>query len=296
MAARASGIVDRDSVRLKPEALKLVEEHYLPILAEKGGRNAHLVFEVLREKSIKLYINDKDKRLLQAVGKVLSPNLLPRERKYFRYYLLEGGHEDSTEGKQKQLVQLFEGTLNQKNFALSPAAIANLVKTAKRMGVNWNQLAECMQRIRTSESVLAPTSALFTHLLGLNEKTVSSMITRLKEEWGKGLKTINVDEFHELRDELGSDDLVTGSRWVDIADALWSGDYEVLINLLIQQNKIVMEKRGGAPWIEKSNGKFHVRFREEQGFLPKGDEIASMWRFPYFLESLRIVTASLKEK
>lgn len=300
MASRASGLVESDATRLKPDALQLVEQLYLPIMAGKTGRNAHRILELLRAKSTKIYVHDKDKLVVQAVGKVLSPHLLSQEREFFRFHLLNGGPQDATEGKQKQLVELLESTLNQKDFAWSPSAIANLVKTSHKKGETWYPLADRLHRIRTSESVLAPVSALFTHLLGLREKTVNSMLTRLKEEWGKGLHTVNLDEFHKLRGELRGDvdvdNFATGDRWVSIADALWSGDYKALINLLIEQNKSVMEKRGGAPWIENRDRKFHVRFIEEQGPLPKIDEIASMWRFPYFLDSLRSVAATLKEK
>lgn len=296
MAARSSGIVDGDPPRLTPLALQLVEKLYLPIITEKAGRNAHRVRDVLRAKSTKIDVFGKDKLLVQTVGKVLKSNLLTPEREFFRTYLLNGGPQDVTDSRQRQLVELLEGTLNQKDFTWSPSAIANLAKTSHSKGEAWYPLAYRLNRIRISESVLAPVSALFTHLLGLDEKTVSSLINRLEEEWGKGLHTVNRDEFHELRGEAGGDDSATGDRWVGIADAVWSGDYEALINLLIEQNKSVMENRGGAPWIEKRNRTFHVRFREEQGPLPKSDEIASMWRFPYFLDSLRIVTATLKEK
>jgi hypothetical protein len=104
-----------------------------------------------------------------------------------------------------------------------------------------------------------------------------------------------MNEFRELRGEVGGDDLVVGDHWVSIADALAGGDYETLINLLIEQNKHVMLKRGGAPWIEKRYGKLHVHFAEEKGPLPQRDELASMWRFPYFLDSLRSVAAALRE-
>ena len=56
-----------------------------------------------------------------------------------------------------------------------------------------------------------------------------------------------------------------------------------------------MAARGGAPWIEKRQGKLHVRFRDEQGSLPHRKRSPHFWRFPYFLDSLRSVAAALKE-
>jgi hypothetical protein len=221
--------------------------------------------------------------------------LLSQEREFFRFYLLNGGPQDPTKGRQQQLAELLAITVNQKDFTWTPAAITNLAKLAQKKGAKWYPLVHRLHRIRTSESVLSPVSALFVHMLGMHEKPVTSLIKRLGVEWGKGLHTVNMNEFRELRGEVGGDDLVVGDHWVSIADALAGGDYETLINLLIEQNKHVMLKRGGAPWIEKRYGKLHVHFAEEKGPLPQRDELASMWRFPYFLDSLRSVAAALRE-
>ena len=86
-----------------------------------------------------------------------------------------------------------------------------------------------------------------------------------------------------------------GDRWVAIGDALANGSYETLVDLLIDQNESVMESRGSAPWIERRTGRFHVRFQDEQGGLPQRNELPSLWRFPYFLDSLRSVATTLKE-
>jgi hypothetical protein len=39
----------------------------------------------------------------------------------------------------------------------------------------------------------------------------------------------------------------------------------------------------------------HVRYRDERGSLPKREQLPSLWRFPYFLDSLRSVAAALQE-
>jgi hypothetical protein len=56
-----------------------------------------------------------------------------------------------------------------------------------------------------------------------------------------------------------------------------------------------MASRGGGPWLERRQGKLHVRFRDEKGSLPDRDQVANMWRFSYFLDSLRSVAKTLKE-
>ena len=97
-----------------------------------------------------------------------------------------------------------------------------------------------------------------------------------------------------MRGELGGGDSATADRWVSIAEELFAGAFENVLDLLIEQNASVMVSRGGAPWIEKQDGKLRVRFRDETGRLPKRDALESLWRFPYFLDSLRTVARTLR--
>jgi hypothetical protein len=223
---------------------------------------------------------------------------LAREREFYRFHLLHGGPEDATEGRQQQLAELLESTLGQKDFAWSMTMVGSIAKEARTHGQDWELLANHLGRIRTSESVLSPVSVLFTHLLGLHGKSVEAVTKRLREKWGQGLRTVDPGAFAELQGEIqnaGQDDTTTGDRWVGIANALAKGEYVRLLDLLVEQNKSVMTARGGAPWIEKRHGNLHVRFRDEHGLLPSLNKISAVWRFPYFLDSLRSVASALKE-
>jgi hypothetical protein len=139
-------------------------------------------------------------------------------------------------------------------------------------------------------------AGLFTHLLGLDGKPCGTIARRLKSEWGARLRTIDSDAFRDLETEIGAGAAQAGLRWVAISENLASGQYDMLIDLLIDQNKSVMQFRGGAPWIDKQDGRLRVRFREEQGALPGRDELPHMWRFPYFLDSLLNVTLALRDE
>jgi len=143
--------------------------------------------------------------------------------------------------------------------------------------------------------VVAPASVLFPHLLGLDGRTVANVERRLNEECGGGLRTVNAGEFRELQGEIAQDRQDIGERWVSIAENLEKGDYGSLLNLLVEQKKCVMSNRGGAAWIDIQDGRFHVRFRDEQEFLPRRRDLPSLWRFPYFLNSLRSIASALKE-
>lgn len=295
MPARSSGLLDGDPPRLTPPSTEIVERLYLPFLHEGAGRDARRICELLRPKLSRIDVKKGDAGLVKAVGKVLQKELRAPERRFFRYHLLHGGPHDTTDGRQQQLAELIEDTLNQKNFTWSPSSVGQLVKIAKSKGEEWEPLAFRLSRILVCEAVLAPTAALFTYLLGLDGKSIDAVNTRLKSEWGSGLRSVAPREFADLHTELGAGDSATSDRWVGISESLASGDFGQVVALLIDQNKVVMAIRGGAPWIERRDGKLHVRFRDEQGGLPGKDEVAQLWRFPYFLDSLRSVADTLKE-
>ena len=295
MPARASALVAGDPPRLTPAALEFVERLYIPILEQKTGKSVRRIRDALRSRSVRIDVNSSDRPIIEAVGIVLRRKLLPTAREFYRHHLVFGGPQDSTEGRQRQLAGLLEDTLGNEDFIWSPTWVGSLAKEARARGDDWHSLAYRLSRIRTSESVLGPVSMLFNHLLGLDGRNVDDVTRRLRDSWGKGLRTVDATAFAELRGEISAGDTTAGERWIGIANAVASGHYGKLIDLLIEQNKTVMDARGGASWIEKRNGKLHVRFRDEQGALPASDQISTKLRFPYFLDSLRAVTATVKE-
>ncbi len=294
MPSRASGLVDGDPTRLTPPALEFVEKVCLPILQEGTGKDVKRIRELLHRPASRIDVHGADASVIEAVGRVLKRRLLAREHEFYRFHLLHGGPKDATEGRQQQLAELLAGSLEQKDFTWSTAMVGNLAKAALRRGEDWHPLEHRLSRIRTSETVLAPVSALFTHLLGLDGKSVDSVTTRVSDAWGQGLRTVDAEAFGDLHGEIEAVSKDSGDRWVGIGNALARGEYVTLVELLIEQNKMVMESRGGAPWIEKRQGNLHVRFRDEQGALPGRDAIPTFWRFPYFLDSLRSVAGALK--
>jgi len=295
MPARASGLVDGDPPRLTPPALELVERVCLPLLQQGAGKEARRVREALRRPSCRIDVEGAERSMIEAVGRVLKRRLLAREREFYRNHLLFGGPQDPTEGRQQQLAELLGSTLDQGDFAWSSAMVGDLAKSARRRGEGWHPLAHRLERIRTSETVLAPVSALFSYLLGLDGMSLDAVTERFRRAWPQGLRTVDPAAFAELRGEVAAGDAATGDRWVGIANAVAAGNYPSLVELLVEQNKSVMALRGGAPWLEMREGKLHVRFRDERGVLPRQDEMHAYWRFPYFLDSLRTIAAAVKE-
>lgn len=293
--ARVSSLLEGDPSRLTPSARVFVERHCLPVLAAGGGRDARRICEFLSRTSVRVDLDGADAEMVGAVAKALRSRLSAEERQFYTYHLLQGGPQDTTAGRQRQLAELLRDSLEDPAFAWSPAAVGHLAKAATRRGSDWETLAYHLSRIRTCESVLAPVSAVFIYLLGFDGRAPDFVSRRLKDAWGKGLRTVDAAAFAELKGEIGANDGPAGERWGGIATALADGDYGRLIELLLAQNADVMSQRGGAPWIERRAGRLYVRFRDEQGALPDRTDLPRLWRFSYFLDSLYSVAAQLEQ-
>jgi hypothetical protein len=297
--ARASGLVEADPARLTPAARDFVERMYLPMLTEGAGREGRAIINLLREPTARLDVRGKDAGLVDAVARVLKRRILAKERAFYRDSLVFGGPEDRTAGLQRELAGLLlEPPFAESGFSWSPPAVGQLVKTARARGGEASALAHPLERIRHAETLLAPASFLFLFLLARGEATIADVAAALRERWGARITTIDVEGVEALKAEIGvaAGEPAAGERWVRVGERLASGDYAAAVQLLLEQNRYVMKSRSGAaPWVEEQGGRLVVRFRDEGGNLPTREELLHLWRFPYFLDSLRAVTLALKE-
>jgi hypothetical protein len=292
--ARTSGLLEGDPTRLAPAAREFVDQHYLPRLGGRNGRYANRIREILAEKRSPLAIEKGDASLAAAIAAALPARLTAAERNFYRAYLLEAvpGH-DLTQGRQQQFVELLTPSLGDPDWRFSPPAIGHFAKQAKAR--HWEPLADRLERIRVCETVMAPAAALFAALLGLDGEPMKTITGRMESAWGPKVRTIDPGAFSALRVDIGGDDATMADRWIAVAEGLATGDYRSAVTTLVQQNGSVMANRGGAAWIYISGGRFHVRVRDEQGRLPDHEELPELWRFPYFLESIRTVAEALAE-
>jgi hypothetical protein len=290
---RASGILEGTPLRLSSAARDLVQSLYLPILEQGGGKEGNAILEALRLPIANIDLEGKQKEMVNAVSRVLAKKLQNGEREWYKDRLLYGGPNNKTEGRQQQFAELISKTVNQSDFVWSLKNVDALAKEATKQGDSWHPLAYRLDRIRVNESVMAPASMLFNYLLGMHDQPIQSAAKRILDSWGRNLNHIDPAEFRNLRDDLAQVDPLAADRWCHIAETISIGHYEKLIRLLIEQNKAIMQRRGGAPWIEIRDGKLHVRFQEEKGKLLERNELEDLWRFSYFIDSLRVVAMTL---
>lgn len=303
--AKASGLLDGDPPRLTPPARQIVEQVYLPVLAELGLRDGRAIVDRLRstEYVIDLRERSKDAPVLTAVGRILA-RLRARERDIYREHLLYGGPNDAsptrgTGGLQRIFADLLSETFQGRDWRVSPASIRDLARRARRHASMGESLAARLEKIRTCEMLIAPAVALFEYALQCDGQSPVKIAEGVKQRWGHAQRqTIDLNATESLERELctSTSDVESGARWVRLAHAFRDGRYEEALQLVLEQNEMVMKARSGAaPWAVVRDDKLCVRFRDEQSSdLPGVGELAEYWRHAYFIESLRQVALTLR--
>lgn len=296
--ARSSGLVEGEPTRLTAAGRKLVETQYLPLFAKSGLRNADLVVSRLAKPKTDLDCQRADRPLLECIAKVLNNRLDAEERNVYRTHLLLGGPQDRTEGCQAILAGAMESTLDDESWTLTPLRVRQLAQRCTARGDAGMAVAERLERIRTAELLLAPAAALFSLVLASDGQTVAELSSVITRQWGNSVRTIDIDATSSLETELrdSTGEAETGQRLVQVARMLASGDFERTLDLLLDQNRFVMKIRAGAaPWVDVTDGRLRVRFREDDGGdLPKRSELPGFWRHSYFLDSLRAIALELR--
>lgn len=307
--SRVSGLLEGEPTRVAQAAAGLpesvscpavfIEREYLRSLTTSGFRGGNALVELLRKDSARIDLGGAESHLIKAVAGLLDPNLSVLARRFYRYFLLQGGPDDAmegTNGRQGQFVQLIDEFFPDPDDPLSHSMLRALAKAARNKGEDWEPLASRLERIRHCESVMAPMSMLFGHLLGYRDQPVDLLTKNVRAAWGDdGLATIDLEAFSGLRSELADGVPDDGERWIRMAAAAREGRYADLIDLLLEQNRAIMSARGGAPWAEKRNGQLTIHLREEPGPLPSRDRLPELWVFPYFLSSPRRIAHTLRE-
>ena len=296
--ARASGLVEGEPTRLTPTARDLVERVYLPVFTKEGFRNADSIVMRLVGDGWLRDESGSDKNLLHAVARVLSRRLRAPERGILRKHLLFGDVPDRTNGRQAAVASALGSTLGDRGWALSPNTVLQLAKACRAEGVPGQEAAYRLERVRVAEALLAPAAALFDFLLGCDGQGVAQVTAMVRGEWGDHLATVDPSQVAKLAPELdhGTDNGETARRWIRLAGALSEGLYDEAVQLLMEQNALVMKARAASgPWVDLAEDRLRVRYRDERpGSLPGQQALISLWRHPYFLDSLRSIAWDLR--
>lgn len=294
--SRSSGLVEGEPAHVSPPARAFIERHYLPALF-RGQALLPELENALSKKSAELRPQERDRVLLQAVARVLRRQLSSQEQAFYKEHLVDGGSDDRTRGGQRLLVDALRTTFGMEEWSLQPATVRHLAKHCHAQGDLGRSVADALDRIRVAEQLLAPASRLFLLLLNCDGQQPVDVAVAVGRQWGRRVPSVSPDAVEGIRGQFADvQDEQAGNRWVQLAGALASGEYQRAISLLIDQNSAVMFGRGSAaPWVDVRDGKLHVRFLDEGGgALPLKSELPSLWTNSYFIDSLRTVAMQVE--
>lgn len=287
VAGTASGLLSDTPTRLSPTRAAKIRALYLPRLGQQPTRELEKLL-VKPRFTLKL---DSSEPLLKAIATAIAKKNSGEERKLLEETLVQGDGENP---RQAPLAELLRATFKQDDRAWtgSTDSLRKLVVRGRQAG--HHDLAASLDRIRRCESLLAPATVLFDYLLGCHGKTPSEVATAVRQQW----LTLRLDPVDDLGDDLQppNADASARARWLQIAECFRSGGYEQALELLIEQNKTIMKLRGSEAWIAKNaSGKLDVKIDIEPGNFVSGAQIATLWRHPYFIPSLRSVARQIEE-
>lgn len=295
---RGSGLLKPDAARLEPHAGDFVRQAYL----SSGPLSPGVISEItaiLRRPTAKLDLAGKDQRLIQEVARIFSRKLIAFERSVFHEHLVMGGPciPGEVRDRQTALSECLSKLPAGRDFELSTGVIRALTRSARAAGTTGRDLATWLEKIRLCESLLAPIYRLFNWLLSQDGQRLDTVVGVLGKQWGRKSPWLDAAGFAELKGDISAavGDEPTATRWIGISSALATGEYEELLRLLLEQNRLVMSSRSGsAPWIRLDGGELKVQYREESGDLPSRSELPELWRFPYFIGSLWRVSTEVR--
>jgi len=294
--ATASSLLEGEPTRPTPTAMELIEKEYLPIFGKHGFKGGDAVVKLLSNKSPTIALEGSNATLVRAVAEILKTTFRDLERETFMAYLVHGGPGDPTNGLQKQFAELIRSTLDDEQFEFTPSTMRRLAEEARRAYGPDMRLSEWLERIRVCDSIVGLSSRTFAFLLSRDSTPLREVAAAMRDRWQGGVPTIDVEAVKEIKPELEAASASSNSagRWLELARCFLTGHYEDVVRLLIEQNRYVMNYRGGSgPWISEELGRLRVRVRDETGELPSRSNLKSLWVFPYFLGALRSVIQQL---
>lgn len=296
--SRSSGLVHGDPTRLTPKAREFVETNYLEALGSRVLNRADGLVAILSRRTAELRPKDRDRALFDVVARTLRKKITSNERIFYVDHLVNGGSGDTTSGGQRLLAAAMQSTFKQGDWRLTPPGLRHLAKQCQSNDELGQRVADIIEKICIAEQLLAPSVSLFAFLLANDNQRIEDIVQSVRKQWGMKVPTVDPQALGEIESELvdSSGDRDSATRWLATANALAAGDYAGAIHQLLEQNRAVMIMRGGAaPWADIRDGKLHVKFvAEDVCSLPTRDELPSLWRHSYFLDSLRTVAMQLE--
>ena len=283
VASRTSGLLLPDRPSLTPEATEFVERQYVQKLTRAGLRGADALLSAVAPKRKDLDLEKSSRALAHVVAKIHAERPNAEERAVYQRYLVDGGDEQNTDGRQKNFAALLD-LVDSEQFEMPD--LVRVIRTAERQ--HQDDLVQRLVSIQRLELLIVAAANLFRFLLRCDGRPFDAVERDIRLSWKGGLKTMKSG-----LPELVQNDIL---KVVDAPEAAAylgqfgrtsaSGDWRAAVECLVEFNAFVMKRRGGAPWVRLETGRVKVDYREEGADLASPEDLEHPWANTYFINSL----------
>ena len=200
-------------------------------------------------------------------------------RRQLLHALMNGGDRHAV---QSDLWAITE-SLADKQVAVD--SLADFIVLVKRQSSN-QVLIQRLEDIEAVERILVAANNLFNYCRQQEGESLRSVL--------KGIG----DRYHytHLPADLDLSSVPRGTLLQSINVALRNDDTAAAIGHILELNKIVMEQRSGAPWVEvESSRKLRVRVPTETYELRSQQALESEWDYEYFISSFLRIASQTQE-
>ena len=145
-----------------------------------------------------------------------------------------------------------------------------------------SKLMDRLAEIEKVERVLVAANNIFNYCRRKDGTMLADLVSNLEKRYSYE-HLLEAFSFDYLRDVLGVQRVDLLQR---LLHALRSHNHREAMMALFELNKVVMELRGGCPWVELEKGStLRVRVPSETATLLEQDELESKWDYDYFIAS-----------
>ncbi len=147
---------------------------------------------------------------------------------------------------------------------------------------NGSDLMQRLTEIEWVERVLVAANNIFNYCRRKDGAMVTEIVSELEQRYSYSHLSESFS-FEGLRDVLGVQRVDILQR---LLQALRNHNQNEAVMALLELNRIVMELRGGCPWVELENGStLRVKVPNETAALLDQAELESQWDYDYFIAS-----------
>jgi hypothetical protein len=201
-------------------------------------------------------------------------------------------------GRQRELAQLLQSP-PVRDESLGHELVERIVAASSP------DLSTALQWIKACEALMVPSGAVFSHLSRQDGERPADVVSSLDKHFGSVPSLLPQPELQLLEESYRSEPQLQGAplgpdgsgadRWLQIARTLRAKDFGELIPLLLTQNELVSQSRGGARgWVVLGDrGRLQVSQADlSWEALPEGPDLLQRWVNPYFLPNLRTMAVA----